>query len=116
MKNGIIAKLVRHKWTGMIFSASFTFVIAGWIWSWARLRGEEALTLHFSSYTGINNTGDIGSLHAFGLLGLIILSLNLLIAMSLEERDWFLGKFTASASLVIAALIFIGFMVIMNVN
>lgn len=111
-----ISKLLRYKWTGIAFALSITLVVAGWIWAWIRLRGAGSITLHFSPYAGINHTGGMMDLHAFGLLGAVIITLNWLIAISLEERDWFLGKLMAFSSLVLGALIFIGFMVIMNVN
>lgn len=110
------AKLIKYKLTAIVFSAAFTFVIAGWIWSWSRLHGASELTLHFSDYGGINKTGNMWDLHAFGILGLVMLFLDWLIAMTLEERDWFLGKLMASAGLTLGILIFIGFVVIMNVN
>jgi hypothetical protein len=115
MKN-LIARLFRYKWTGIAFALSLTLVLAGWIWAWVRLRGSSSLTLHFSAYTGINRVGSLSDLHTFGFLGLLMLALNWLIAMSFEERDWFLGKLTAFAGLALGILIFIGFMVIMNVN
>jgi hypothetical protein len=112
----LIKLLIKYKWTGISFSVALTFVLTGWIWVWVRLRDVSQLTLHFSDYGGINKTGSIWDLHAFGLLGLIMLVLDWLISMALEERDWFLGKLTAFVGLVLGILIFIGFMAIMNVN
>lgn len=111
-----IRRIIKYKWVSISFALAYVLVLSGWIWSWARLKSVTELTLHFNTYTGINRVGTITDLHTFGVLGLIMVSFNLLIAMLLEERDWFLGKLLAFAGLTLGILIFIGFMVIMNTN
>ena len=51
-----------------------------------------------------------------GFLGVAVVFMNFFLATDLEDRDWFLGKFTAAATLGFAALIFIGFAAIISVN
>lgn len=112
----IFTKLVRYKWVGISSALAATLVLTGWIWAWVRLRSQGSLTIHFNDFVGINRVGSVADLHTFGLLGLIMVAADGLIALAFEERDWFLGKFTAFAGLALGVLIFIGFMVIMSIN
>jgi len=110
------AKLVRYKWAGISLALAATLVLTGWIWAFVRLYGLSQITVHFNDYVGINRVAGITDLHAFGVLGLIIVTVNGLIGMALEERDWFFGKLAAFSGLILGILIFIGFMVIMSIN
>lgn len=99
------------------FGVSFVLVAGGWLWAWLYLREiDQTLILHFNDRVGINLVGKPGDLAGFGVLALIAVVINSILALALEERDWFLGKLLAAATLAFAALIFIGFAAIISVN
>lgn len=100
-----------------VFGLSLSLVAGGWLWAWLYLRKiEQTLILHFNSLSGINLVGGVRELAGFGILALVVVAVNFVLALALEERDWFLGKLLAAATLAFAALIFIGFAAIISVN
>ena len=110
-------KMIRHRYVSAVFALSACFVLAGWLWSFFALRSiKEPLIIHFSSLTGITQTGTPGDLGKIGFIGLVVIAVNFLIALELEERDKFLGKFLAAVTLTLAVLLFIAFSAIISVN
>lgn len=80
------------------------------------LRGEsETLVLHFTK-SGIDQFGSFWQLQGYGLIGLVVVIMNYFIAIELEERDWFWGKFVAGVTLGLAILLFVAFRAIISVN
>ncbi len=113
----MLIKLTRYKIVNVAFGLCALFVLGGLLWAFAALRGiSQPLIIHFTNYGGINQTGSLRDLANIGVLGSIIVFINFYIALRLEERDRFLGKFLAAGTLFISILIFIGFAAIIGVN
>lgn len=114
----VIRELVRkHRLTVISFGISAALIMSGWIWAWVYLRRvEQPIILHFSSLSGIDLVGRAEELVAPAVLGMTVVGINFVLAMTLEERDWFLGKLLAGTTLAFAVLIFIGFAAIISVN
>ncbi len=113
----ILRQLVRFRVVSAAFALSFLFVAGGWLWAYIAMRKiNQPLILHFNNYVGITQIGDLADLTYPGILGLVVIFINFLIAFNLEERDWFLGKLMAAATLFFSILIFIGFAAIISVN
>ncbi len=117
MFRDILGKIDRHRPVAAASLVSLFLVAGGWAWSYFALRGtDQPLILHFNNLAGIDQVGGLGELIPVGLFGLILTALGSILALELEEKDWFLGKFTAAAVFGFAALIFIGFAAIISVN
>lgn len=96
---------------------SFILVLGGWLWTYFALRGTSTpLVIHFNNLKGINQVGYLKDLIAIGGFGLVMVVMNFLVAFTLEERDWFLGKFVAAVTFALCTLIFIGFATIISIN
>jgi len=116
MKN-FFHKLLAHRIITAVFGASFVLVFGGWLWAVLALRHiSQPLILHFNSYVGINQIGDIRDLTAVGFIGVLAVIMNFFIGLELDARDRLWGKMLAAATFFLAALIFIGFAAIINVN
>lgn len=79
-------------------------------------RGSAPYILHFNDIDGITKVGGITNLILMGILGVFIVVLNFFIALELEARDKILGRMVAGLTLVMAILLFIGFVAILSVN
>jgi len=112
-----IRKALRFKTTSLLFALSFILVASGTVWVYVALRGIRGpLILHFSNLFGIDQIGALWDLLKMGMLGIVIVLVNFVIALELEEQDWFLGKLLAGATVFLGLLIFIGFAAIISVN
>lgn len=112
-----IEAIKEHRLVAGAFGISLALVAGGWLWAWIYLRKiEQTLILHFNDRAGINLVGEVGDLAGFGVLALIVVVINSILALALEDRGWFLGKLLAAATLAFAVLIFIGFAAIISVN
>src|SRR3989344_8313952 len=112
----MLQKLTRYKIVNATFGLCALFVLGGWLWAFAALRGiSQPLIIHFTSVSGINQIGGLRDLANIGLLGGVIILVNFYIALRIEERDRFLGKFLAAGTVFISILIFIGFAAIIGV-
>jgi hypothetical protein len=110
-------KFLKYKLVGCLSALSFAFAIGGPVWAYVALHGVPTpLILHFNNLRGINQVGSVGDLSQIGIVGLLIVSINTAIALELETRNRFWGKFVAALTLFLAALLFIGFAAIINVN
>ena len=110
-------RLVKNRIVSIPFLISALFVGGGWIWAYFALRKiPQPLVIHFNNYVGVNQIGGLEDLGRVGIMSFVILLVNFTITLELEERDWFLGKFLAAASLFFGILIFIGFAAIISVN
>ena len=109
--------MLRFKTISAAFAVSFILVLGGTFWSWFALK-DISQPLILSYGLGIVNKagGSMWNLVAFGITSAIALSFNFVLALLLEERDWFWGKFLAAASLFLSLLLFIGFAAIISVN
>lgn len=112
-------KIIRAKAVSIMSFAALAFAAGGWLWAYFALRGATAQTpliLHFNDLSGITAVGGMGSITFMGILGVVVALLNFFVALELDGRDRFLGKLAAAATLVFAALLFIAFAAIINVN
>ncbi len=111
-------QLRRSKEVVITCLAALGFVLGGWVAAGLALRGvgDAPLILHFDDLQGVTAVGGWQGLAAIGALGIIVVALNLAIALELDARDRFLGKFVAALTLFFAVLLFMGFLAIMNVN
>lgn len=113
----MIKKILKFRVTSLIFLVSFVFVLGAALWSYFALRTVGGpIILHFSNFSGITQIGDLSSLVLFGVGAIVVVVINFFIVLELEERDKFLGKLMAAATLIFALLIFIGFAAIIGVN
>lgn len=113
-------KISRAKAVSVALVAALGFALGGWLWAYSSLRGAAAagtpLILHFNDISGITAVGGMASITFMGILGVAVVLLNSAIALALEERDRFLGKLAAAMTLAFAALLFLAFAAIINVN
>jgi hypothetical protein len=112
-----IETIKKHRLITAVFGVSFALAAGGWLRAWLYLRQvNQTLILHFNNVSGISLVGGVGDLAGFGVLALVVVGVNFILALALEERDWFLGKLLAAATLAFSILIFIGFAAIISVN
>lgn len=114
----MIQKILRHRAISLVSLASLLLAGGGFIWAYVALSKitGSPLVLHFDDIAGITSVGGSGSLVFMGALGLVIVLMNFAIALELEERDRFLGRMVTGITFVFAALLFISFAAIINVN
>jgi len=113
----MLGKILKFRLVSVLSAASLAFVLGGSVWAYFALRGTSTpLVLHFNDISGISQIGGIGDLLWFGATGLVVVLVNFFVALELEARDWFWGKLLATATLVFALLLFIGFAAIISVN
>jgi hypothetical protein len=115
--SGFWDKLVQHRIVAVLGALSFAFTGGGWLWAWLALKDKTySLSLHWNNLVHVNQTGDIADLMGLGAFALLVVLLDFAVALELDQRDWFWGKFLASGALSFALLIFIGFAAIISVN
>ncbi len=114
----MIRKIIKHKVVGGACCTAIGIVLAGLLMAYFGLwdAGNGPLIIHFNDMNGITNIGNLWDIILMGILGLIVTFINFFIAMELEERDRFLGKVVAAASVMFAVLLFISFAAILNIN
>lgn len=111
--------IIKHRAIAVSFVAALALVWGGTLWSRIALHSVSAtspLIVHFNDLAGITAVGTPATLNFMGILGTIVVVMNFFIAWELEERDSVLGKLTAAITLIFAALLFIAFAAIINVN
>ncbi len=100
----------------MLCGSAFALILLAQGLAFFFLRGEsDPLVLHFTK-SGIDQFGSLWQLEGYGLIGLVIVISNYFIAIELEDRDWFWGKFVAAVTLGLAILLFVAFRAIITVN
>lgn len=114
----MIKKIVKYPLVSLLSLASMLLVLGGSIWAYAAIlsNGSAPYILHFDDVNGITAVGGVWNLVFMGVLGILIVLLNFFLALELEARDKILGKMVAGLTLVIAILLFIGFVAILSVN
>ena len=114
----MIKKLLNHRAVSALSLLALVFVLGGFFNTYFSLRGMGAgpFILHFDDIQGITQVGSISLILAVGILGIIMIVLNFFIALELEERNRALGKIIAGMTLTLGVLLFIAFIVILNVN
>jgi hypothetical protein len=110
-------KIRTYKFVSILSGISLLFVLAGMGWAYFALQGiATPLILHFDDLRGVTQTGGFATLLAAGIFGLIVVLINSTVALELESRMPFFGKFIAVITLSFAVLLFIGFSAIIGVN
>ncbi len=111
-------KIIAHKAVTMLSLASLAFVLGGSFWAYYALRGvaNAPLILHFEDLSGITAVGGLGMLVFMGIFGIVVVVMNFFIALELDARDRFLGKFASGVTLIFAILLFLAFVATINVN
>jgi hypothetical protein len=114
----MIKKIIKYRLVSLLSLASLAFVLGGSIWAYASLlnSGVAPFILHFNDIDGITRVGGIENLVLMGILGVFMVVIDFFVALELEARDKVLGKIVASVTLVMAILLFLGFVAILNVN
>ncbi len=113
----MLNRILRFKLVAGLGLAAILFVAGGWIWAYFTLRRiAQPLILHWNALIGINLVGGLSDLTVIGIFGLSITLVNFFIALTLEERDRFLGKLVAGATFFFGLLLFITFAAIIGVN
>ena len=106
-----------HKFIFIFFMISFFLLILGFVFSYFKFKNyDEQIILNFSSPFGITNLGYFKDLILFFITFLIIFIINFFLSKILDDRDLLFGKFLALLNFFMALLIFIYFMVIININ
>lgn len=112
----MLKEFIRRKFLTLTFIASFSLIIAGFLWALFALRNiEQPLIVHFTAFT-ITETGTLLDLFVIDLLAAMAAGVNFFLAFELEKREKLLGRLAATVTLFISLLIFIGFKVIISVN
>ncbi len=111
-------KLKEHRLVAALCGIAFAVVLGGFIGSLAALRGAYGgpLVLHFSDLGGITDIAGIQPINFIGAFGLLVVLMNFFIAVELDRRDSFLGKFLAAFTAAFGILLFIAFAAILNAN
>lgn len=114
----MLREMIREsRWAAVAFALSALFVVYGVVWAYLSLRGVTTpIILHFDSFSGITRIGSLRELELFGLFGGIVVLVNFCIAGALLRRDRFLSTMTALWTLILAFLLFLGFVAIISVN
>jgi len=111
-----LSALKRFRVIEIAFALSTLLVFLGWLWAYFTLRSATTpLIIHFLP-RGIDHIGGTGDLAVIGVFGFLTIVLNFLLARELEKKDWVWGKIVAGATLLVAFLIFLVFLVTMNAN
>ncbi len=112
-----LERIMRFRFASAAFALSGLLLIGGWLWAIFVFAGRsQAVVVQWNSIQGIISIGDISHIAFMAISGLVMVGVNFALALILEERDWFWGKFVAAATLSISILIFIGFAAIISVN
>lgn len=113
----MLKTLARFKITSAAFFTSLALVLSGWLWAYFSLKNlPSPYILRFVSNLGVTQLGDIKDISAVGVVAVISVLLNFMIAFELETKAKFLAKLLSFSTLTFAALIFIGFAAIISVN
>lgn len=111
-----VERAKRYPLIGMLCGSAFVIILLAQGLALFFLRGEsDTLVLRFTK-SGIDQFGNLWQLEGYGLIGLVVVAMNYCIAIELEERDWFWGKFVAAVTLGLAILLFVAFRAIISVN
>jgi hypothetical protein len=114
----MIKKILNHRTVAITSLIALFFVLGGSLWMFFALQsmGSGPFILNFNDIQGITQTGGIGDVAMIGILALLIVIVNFLLAMELDSRDRILGKMVAGMTLAGAILLFIAFVAMLSVN
>src|SRR5438132_1416563 len=92
--------ILEHRAVAATLAGALLFVLGGWVWATLALQGsEQPIIVHFNPIVRINQVGTVGDLHPIGAFATLVVIVNFFLATDLEERDRFLGKLVAGATL-----------------
>lgn len=111
-------KISKHRIVSIQGLLAVAIVLGGFGWSYFALRGIPSgpFILHFNDVSGITRVGGTELFSFMGAFGVLVTLMNFFIALELDSRDRFFGKYLAFISLVFAVLLFIAFGAIISVN
>lgn len=113
----MLERIREHRLVAVTAGASVLLVIAGWLWTYFALRTVAApLILRFDRDRGITHTGSLAELSLSVAFGLGIILVDAFLAVELDGRDWFWGKFLAFMAAAFATLIFLTLAAIITTN
>ncbi len=103
---------------------ALAFIVGGCLWACAELAGVTGnpLILHFNDINGITQVGGLTTVIFMGVFGTLVVVMNFAIALEFADRSGapahgrFFGIFLGVVTLAFAALLFITFAAIINVN
>lgn len=111
------SKVIEHKLVSALCAAAMLFVLGGMLWSYLAFRNiTSPLVLHWTEGVGITQVGGLSQPMGAGLVGIVMVLINSVLAFELESRDPWLGKIVAAMTLVAAVLLFIAAAAIISVN
>jgi hypothetical protein len=112
----MLRDFISRKALATIFFISLILILGSGIWAFYSLRDiEEPLILHYSQYS-ISQTGSIWDLLSASLFGVVVVGINFAITLKLIEKDLFLSRLIAFATLIFGILISMAFVAIIGVN
>lgn len=112
-----IPNIIKDNYLRVVLSVTFgLFAIIVIVVLVKFLPRSEAIVLHFDSYRGIDFVGSRIDLIGIMLSGLIMLSLNFLLADFLYARDRFFAYVLSFASLLLSILFTIMLAIVYSVN
>ncbi len=113
----MLHKILKSKLISFLFFASILFVLGALGWAYSALRSIPGpIVVRFNNASGITELGGFLNLASVAATGIVIVVINFFLALELRERDRFLGTIIAASTLLMSALIFIGFAAIIAVN
>jgi len=113
----MIEKIMKYKAVSVAGLAAVALALGGFFWAYFGLRHAGGpIVLHFNDMDGVTETGTLWIIVLMGFSGVIITVVNFFIAIELEQRDRFLGKVVAVASVLFAVLLFLALTAILSVN
>ena len=114
----MIKKVMKYRLVGLLSLGSVALTAGGFFWMIVALGGVSSgpFILHFNDMQGITSLGNFWGIVWMGIIGIVIVTVNLFVALVLEERDGVLGKIVAVATFIMAVLLFLAFAAIIKVN
>ncbi len=112
-----VSNIIKDKYLRVILAATFTlFAIIAIVVLVKFVPRSDSIVLHFDSYRGIDYVGGRFDLIGIMLSGLVMLSLNFLLADFLYARDRFFAYVLSFASLLLSILFTVMLTIVYSVN
>ncbi len=100
----------------IVSGLAFLIILIGQALLFSTFRDHSGpLVIHYTR-DGIDQFGTLAQVLGYGVIGWVVVGINYAIALELEYRDWFWGKFVAAVTLGLSILLFTVFQAIITVN
>lgn len=114
--SSLITRSRRFSLVSLLCGSAWGIVVISQIWIFLALHEvRPPLVLRYANGT-ITQFGGVWELQGYAFVMWVIVVMNYLLALELEERDWFWGKFVASMTFFLSTLLFMAFQAIIVVN